>query len=93
VTISEIIDQINELIVENRRISANSIAEQLGIPREWVGSNIHESLDLRKLSAKWVPKCLKADQKRQRCQSSGRDPNYFLSGAIGDHGRNLVIAL
>jgi len=25
---------------------------------------------MRKLSAKWVPKCLNADQKRQRCQSS-----------------------
>ena len=92
-TISEIIDQINELIVENRRISANSIAEQLGILHERVGSIIHEDLDMRKLSAKWVPKCLNLNQKRQWCQSSGRDPNYFLSGAIGDHGRNLVIAL
>ena len=25
---------------------------------------------MQKLSAKWVPKCLNADQKRQRCQSS-----------------------
>jgi len=55
---------------------------------------------MRKLSAKWVPKCLNADQKRQRFQSSEQiseffrlDPNDFLSGAIGDHGRNLVISL
>ena len=41
---------------------------------------------MRKLSAKWVPKCLNADQKRQRCQSSEqlleffrRGPNDFLS--------------
>jgi len=27
-------------------------------------------LDMRKLSAKWVPKCMNADQKHQRCQSS-----------------------
>ena len=54
----EIIDQIYELILEDRRISAKSIAEQLGISRE------------RKLSVKWVPKCLNADQKRQRGQSS-----------------------
>ena len=40
---------------------------------------------MRKLSVKWVPKCLKAKQKRQQCQSSvellefvRRDPNYFL---------------
>jgi len=57
-------------MLEDRRISAKSIAEQLGISRERVGSIIHEDLDMRKLSAKWVPKCLNADQKRQRCQSS-----------------------
>jgi len=52
VTAPEIIDQIHELILENRRISANSIAEQLGVSRERVGSIIHEDLDKRKLSAK-----------------------------------------
>jgi len=100
VTITEIIDQIHELFLEDSRISTKSIAEQLGISRERVGSNIDEDLDMRKFSAKWVPKCLNADQKRQRCQSSEqrlkffrRDPNDFLSGVIGDHGRNLVISL
>jgi len=46
-------DQIHELILENRRISAKSIADQPGISSERVGSIIHEDLDLRKLSAKW----------------------------------------
>jgi len=80
-TTPEIIDQIHE-----RRISAKSIAEQLGISRERVGSINHEDLDMQKLSAKWVPKCLNAHHKRQRCQSSEqlleffrRDPNDFLS--------------
>jgi len=58
VTTPEIIDQFHELIFEDSRISAKSIAEQLGISRERVGSTIHEDLDMRKLSAKWVPKCL-----------------------------------
>jgi len=70
VTTPEIIDQIHELILEDRRISAKSIAEQLDILRERVGSIIHEDLDMRKFSAKWVPKCLKADQKHQRCLSN-----------------------
>ena len=70
VTTPKIIDQIHELILEDCRISAKSIAEQLGISRERVGSIIHEDFVMRKPSAKWVPKCLKADQKRQRCQSS-----------------------
>ena len=72
--------------MEDRRISAKSIAGQLGISRERVGSIIHDDLDMRKLSAKWIPKCLKADQKRQRRQSFfkflRRDPNNFLSRLV-----------
>jgi len=79
VTTPEIIDQIHELILEDRRISVKSIAEQLGISRERVGSIIHEDLGIRKLSAKWVPKCLNADQKRQRCQSSEQHFGIFLA--------------
>jgi len=89
VTTPEITNQIHELILEDHQISAKSIAEQLGISRERVGSVIHEDLDMRKFSAKWVPKCLNADQKRQRCQSSEqlleffrRDPNDFLSRLV-----------
>ena len=63
VTTPEINDQIHELILEDRRISAKSIAEQLNVSPERVGSVIHEDLDMRKLSANWVPKCLNADQK------------------------------
>jgi len=53
-TTPEIIDKIHELILEDRRISNKSIAEQLGIPLLLVGSIIHEDLVMRKLSAKWV---------------------------------------
>jgi len=86
VTNLEITDQIHKLILEDHRILAKSIAEQLGISREQVGYIIHEYLDMQKLSIKWVPKCLNADQKHQQCQSSEqlleffwRDPNGFLS--------------
>jgi len=89
VTTPQIIDRIHELILEDRRISAKSIAEQLGILRERVGSIIHEDLDMRHLSTKWAPKCLNTDQKRQRYQSSEqlleffrRDPNDFQSRLV-----------
>jgi histone-lysine N-methyltransferase SETMAR len=36
--------------LEDRRISAKSIAEQLGISLERVGSIIHEDLDMRKVT-------------------------------------------
>ena len=63
VTTPEFIDQFHELILDDRRISAESIAEQLGISRERFGSIIHEDLDMRKLSAKWVPKSMNAGSK------------------------------
>jgi len=64
VIIPEIIYKIHKLILEDRRISAKSIAEQLEISRERVGSITQEDLDMQKLSANWVPKCLNADQRR-----------------------------
>jgi len=67
VTIPEIIDQIHERILEDCRILAKSVAEQLGISHEWVGSIIHEDLNIQNLSTKGVPKCLNTDQKRQWC--------------------------
>ena len=89
VTTREIIDQIHELILEDRRISAKSTTEQLGISCERVGSIIHEDSDMRKLSANWVLICLNAGQKRQPCQSSEQlleffrhDTNDFLSQLV-----------
>jgi len=81
VTTPEIIDTIHELSLEDRRISAKSITEQLGISRERVGSIIHEDVDMPKLSEKWVPKCLNKNQKRQRRQSSEQLLEFFF-GAI-----------
>ena len=63
VTILEIIDQIHKLILEDRPISAKSIVEQMGITHEWVSSFIHDDLDMRKLSVKWVPKCQNVEEK------------------------------
>jgi len=89
VTTWEIIEQFHKLILEDSWISAKSIAEQLGISRELVGSIIHENLDIRKLSVKWVPKCLNVDKKQQWCQSSEQlleffqcNPNDFLSQLV-----------
>jgi hypothetical protein len=86
--------------VEDHQISAKSIAEQLGISLGQVGSIIHEDLDVRKLSVKWVPKCLNADQKHQWCQSSEKLLELFWPArsklfpvTIGDLGQNLVISL
>jgi len=76
-TTPEIIDQSHELILEDRQFSAKSTAEQLSISRERAGSIIHEDLDMWKLSAQWVLKCLNADQKHQQCQSYEQLLEFF----------------
>jgi hypothetical protein len=65
--------------------------------RERVWSIIHEDLDMRNLPAKWVPKCLTAGQKRQRCQSSEQLLEFFRLAqsklfpvANGDHDETLL---
>jgi hypothetical protein len=69
VAIPENVDAIHSMILDDRRISTNKIAETLAISRETVGYIIHKILGMRKLSAKWVPKCLNADQKHDRATS------------------------
>ena len=90
VTTPEITDQIHELILEEWRILAKTIAEQLGISREGVGSIIHEGLDTEKLSAKWVPKCLNVDQKCQRCQLSEQLLEFFWHNPKNSECKNLL---
>jgi len=77
VTTQEFIHQIHEIILEDCQISAKSVAEKLGISREWVGSIIHEDLDMRKLSAKWVPKYLNADQNINGTWNLSKFWNFF----------------
>ena len=65
---------------EEGQISAKSIAEHLGLSLERVGYIIPEDLDVWKLSAKWVSKCLNADPKRQGASGLSKFWNFF--GAI-----------
>jgi histone-lysine N-methyltransferase SETMAR len=69
-TTQENIDAIHDMILEDRRISSKKIAEILSLSTERVSFVIRDVLDMRKLSAKWVPKCLNSDQKRERVETS-----------------------
>ena len=70
-------DKFHQLILEDRRIAAKSITEQLGNLRERVVPIIHENLDMRKLSGKLVPKYLNADEVHHSCQSSEQHLEFF----------------
>jgi hypothetical protein len=70
VTIPENVNAIHSMILDDRRICAKKRAGTLAISQERVGYIIHEILDMRNLSAEWVPKCLNADQKCDRVLAS-----------------------
>jgi hypothetical protein len=48
-------DAVHFMILDDRRIFARIIAQTLAISGERMGCVIHEIVDMRKLSAKWVP--------------------------------------
>jgi hypothetical protein len=63
VTVLENVDTIHSTILADQRILAREIAETLEISWDCVRFIIHDMLDMRNVSAKWVPKYLNADQK------------------------------
>ena len=93
VTTSEIIDQIHELILEDRRISTKSIAEQLGILRERVGSSFLRNWKSGS-SQRNVWKRIKNVNGFGRLSKFGffSARSKWFPVATGDHGRNLVIS-
>ena len=89
VTTPGIIDQIHELFLEDRRISAKSIAEQLGISRERARSIINEDLDMRKALRQVGPEMSERGSKTSRVpvvsanlEFFRRDTNDFLSRLV-----------
>ncbi|XP_037931663.1 histone-lysine N-methyltransferase SETMAR-like [Teleopsis dalmanni] len=81
----EIVDKIYEMILDDRRMKVRELAHAAGISTEWVHHILHEYLDMKKLSARWVPRLLILDHKRNRVITSkkclamfSRNPNEFL---------------
>ncbi|KAL6265813.1 hypothetical protein P5V15_002631 [Pogonomyrmex californicus] len=58
------------MVSDDRRIKIREIAEAMGISKEHVCHILTEELDMRKLSARWVPRLLTLDQKRIRMNIS-----------------------
>jgi len=63
-TTPEIIEQVHDMVLDDRRIKVREIAETIGISKERVGYILHKELDMKKLCAGWVPRLVTADQKR-----------------------------
>ena len=77
VSTTENIDVVHDLTLEDRRIGLKGIAETLKTFCERIFHIVHHELGMRKLSAKWIFKCLNADQKQQRLTTTKMIYNHF----------------
>ena len=62
-TSSEIIEQVHNMVLDDRWMKVREIAETIGISKERVGHILHKELDMKKLCTRWVPRLLTADKK------------------------------
>jgi transposase len=73
----EIIEQVHDMVLDERRMKVRGIAETIGISKERVGYILHEELDVKKLCAKWLPRLLTVDKKRTRMITSEQCLEHF----------------
>lgn len=85
VATEENITKIHKLVLADRRVKLSELAETTGISKESIRLVLHDKLHLKKLSARWVPRLLTVDQKRERVEDSEtnlalfkRDSKEFL---------------
>ncbi|XP_018307239.1 putative uncharacterized protein FLJ37770 [Mycetomoellerius zeteki] len=62
----EIIDKIHDIVLTDQRVKVRELVEATGISHGTVISILHEQLGMKKLSARWVPRLLTVDHKRDR---------------------------
>lgn len=77
VTTSEMITKIHDIVLEDRRVKLREIATTVKISYERVFNILHEHLHMKKLSARWVPRLLTVDQKRERVRLSLNNLRLF----------------
>lgn len=82
---TEDVEKIRNLILDDRRMKVRELAEAVHISTERVWNIIHQKLHMKKLTARWVPRLLTPDQKRNRVQTSqlcldmfNKNPNEFF---------------
>lgn len=56
--------------MQHRRVKVRELADMCKIVKERFGRILHEELHMRRLSARWVPRLLTIDQKRERINIS-----------------------
>lgn len=83
------IDAIGNLIEGNRHITLWEIVAKLNISYGNVHRIVTDDLKMRKVSARWVPRLLSADHKRQQLEISQRHIEQFQQD--GDAFLNRIV--
>jgi DNA-binding Xre family transcriptional regulator len=81
-TTPEIIEQVHDMVLDDRRMKVREIAETIGISKERVRYILHEELDVKRLCTKWVPRLLTVDKKRTRMKISEQCLEHFNKNKI-----------
>ncbi|KAG5307266.1 SETMR methyltransferase, partial [Acromyrmex insinuator] len=81
----EIMNKVHDIVLTDRRVKVRELVEATSISHGTVISILHEQLDIKQLSARWVPRLLTVDHKRDRVTISKqclemfqRNPDEFL---------------
>ncbi|UYV78427.1 hypothetical protein LAZ67_16001318 [Cordylochernes scorpioides] len=90
-TTDEKINEVEKMILANRRITVREVAEDLNISIGSCHSNFINDLGMRRVAAKFVPKLLNCDQKQHRMNIANEmldsvrdDPNLLQRVITGD---------
>ena len=78
--VPENITKVHKIVLGVRKLKLREIADTLKISEGSVFKISHESLDMRKLFSKWVPRLLTLDQKQQHVEDSERCLELFKRG-------------
>ncbi|UYV75597.1 hypothetical protein LAZ67_13000696 [Cordylochernes scorpioides] len=90
-TTDEKINEVEKMILDNRRITVREVAEDLNISIGSCHSIFINDLGMRRVAAKFVPKLLNCDQKQHRMNIANEilnsvrdDPNFLQRVITGD---------
>ncbi|XP_071083885.1 histone-lysine N-methyltransferase SETMAR-like [Haliotis cracherodii] len=79
VTNDQTSEAVRQLVVKGRRMKVSEMVKALDISEGSVHTILHDRLGMRKLSARWVPKCLSDDQKVVQTKEQSKQWTGFAS--------------
>lgn len=77
VTTPEMVVKVHDMVLTDRRLKLSETADTTGISKDRVHHILSEELNMKKSSARWVPRLLTHDQKRIRVQNSKECLDHF----------------